>query len=85
MSVFGHEIREIKIVTGHRLTAHECEWTILHELAHLIAGGITRSEAAGHGSYWRQHYCTLVGQVIGPDAATALSRAFLSHGLTSAE
>jgi hypothetical protein len=82
ISVFGQEIREIKIVTRHRLTVHECEWTILHELAHLIACGTARGEPAGHGKRWRQRYCTLVGQVIGPDAATALGQAFLRHGLT---
>jgi putative metallohydrolase (TIGR04338 family) len=81
VSVFGQEIREIRIVTRHRLTVHECEWTILHELAHLIAGGTTRGESAGHGKRWRQHYCTLVGQVIGPDPARALGQAFLSRGL----
>jgi hypothetical protein len=85
LPLFGQEIREIKIVARHRLTVHECEWTILHELAHLIAGGTIRGDAAGHGVRWRQHYCTLVGQVVGPDAATALGQAFSSRGLTGPE
>jgi hypothetical protein len=85
ISLFGQEIREIKIVAMHRLTANECEWTILHELAHMIAGGTARGESAGHGRRWRQHYCMLVGQVIGPDAATALGQAFLSRGLAGPE
>jgi putative metallohydrolase (TIGR04338 family) len=85
VSLFGQDIREIKIVTRHRLTVHECEWTILHELAHLITGGSVRGESAGHGGSWRQHYCKLVGQIIGPDAATALGQAFLSRGLTASE
>jgi putative metallohydrolase (TIGR04338 family) len=85
VSIFGQEIREIKIVTRHRLTVHECEWTILHELAHLIAEGTTRGESAGHGTRWRQNYCELVGQVVGPSAAMALGQAFLSRGLTAPE
>ena len=60
---------------------HECEWTILHELAHLISGP-SRGDRAAHGRHWRDHYCTLVGQIVGADAATALSHAFTSRGLT---
>ena len=81
ISIFGQEIREIKIVARHRLTVHECEWTILHELAHLISGG-SRGDPAAHGRHWRDHYCALVGQVVGADAATALRHAFTSRGLT---
>jgi putative metallohydrolase (TIGR04338 family) len=84
ISIFGQEIREIKIVARHRLTAHECEWTILHELAHLLSDG-SRADPAAHGRHWRYHYCTLVGQVVGADAATALSHAFASRGLTGSE
>jgi putative metallohydrolase (TIGR04338 family) len=84
MSIFGQEIREIKIVARHRLTAHECEWTILHELAHLISDG-SRGDPAAHGRHWRAHYCTLVSQVVGADAARALSHAFTSNGLTGSE
>jgi putative metallohydrolase (TIGR04338 family) len=80
MFIFGQEIREIKIVARHRLTAHECEWTILHELAHLISAG--SRDPVAHGRHWRDHYCTLVGEVVGADAARALSHAFTSRGLT---
>ena len=67
---------EIKIGTAFRKQTSQCEWTCLHELAHLVGG-----DKDGHDHAWRVNYVRLVRGMLGYRAARYLRRGFEQRGL----
>jgi putative metallohydrolase (TIGR04338 family) len=49
-------------------------WVLLHELAHALTDG-GHNQRSAHGRLWRQTYCNLVYEVIGPEASLLLMSA----------
>ncbi|MGC0366655.1 putative metallohydrolase (TIGR04338 family) [Rhodococcus sp. 27YEA15] len=56
------------------------ELVVLHELAHHLGDPVAGDEAS-HGPEFVDRYLSLVGEIIGPEAAFALRAVFLSGGV----
>jgi len=65
---YNHNTREIVLPT------HSWAWNdlvILHELSHACTG-VGGDQRSSHGHTWRKNYCSLVSEVIGPEAGLLL-------------
>jgi putative metallohydrolase (TIGR04338 family) len=86
-SVADSANRIIRIAPGHRETAHIAEWTLLHELAHIITRDLApylqpKAYAEGHHHAFRWNYVLLIWKMLGHRAAKYLRSSFIKHELT---
>ena len=59
------------------------ELVVLHELAHHLGNPDSESDEASHGPEFVDRYLSMVGEIIGPEAAFVLRAMFLAGGVQS--
>lgn len=72
---YSNEVIAVPIDRGGRWAMREL--VVLHELAHHLG----KDDEPGHGAAFVDRYLTLVGEIIGPEAAFVLRAMYLAGGV----